>query len=449
MNSSGSTICTLHLPRRVTLSVPTNVLTIGSGAREHAIGWKLLQSPGLGKLFFVPGNAGTEKIGTNIPTKMPTLNAEPAVWEKFFRRLLIDCRLLRIDLVVVQNDNALAAGLVDFLDQNGILAFGCSQAAARIESSKVWADKFAQTWGLPKPRSLILNSFEEIRSAELEAMVPCVVKADGLAGGKGVKTCLTVSNVFRQLDLLMNQRILGVSGERIVLQKLVAGREVSAHAFTDGRTVLPLPLSFDSKKSGEGDTGENTGGVGAVSDSKRVTKRETNLINRLSQKIISCLSEEGIIFQGVIYPGLLGAKLIEVNARLGDPETQVLLPPMQGDLLEVMLACVNGNLDQVSVGWSDQVAVCVVLCSRGYPDPEKTEVGFPISGLDSIPDNVLVFHAGTKTDELGRVVTAGGRVLSIVALGDTLEEARAKVYAAIKNIKFEGMWKRDDIGEVK
>lgn len=428
------------------IGLPINVLIVGSGAREHVIGWKILQSPLLSRLFFAPGNAGTSAVATNLSVKIPKIRSSEKIWKKYFREILGFCVDLEISLVVVQNENPIAAGLVDFLRSNGVRTFGPTALAAAIESSKIWANEFMEEFGIPHPRATAVLYPDMARQLKLPEEFK-VVKADGLAEGKGVHIGQTSREVTELAESILE------NGDRVLIQEFLEGWEVSAHAFTDGVFVAQMPDSCDYKKLGEANKGENTGGVGAYCPAFGLTEEDSIQIGEITERTISFLANDHRRrFEGVLYPGLFvtedGIKVIEYNCRFGDPEAQVLLPKLKTDFLEVMMACIEGWLGQIEIEWDDDYAVCVVLCSGGYPNTEKMTLGVPISGLDQVPDDILVFHAGTGFNNDGKIVTTSGRVLSIVAKGKSLEEARNKVYSAIENIGFEKMIYRESVGQV-
>lgn len=429
------------------------VLLIGSGAREHTIAWKLRQSSRLSEIFVAPGNAGTKSIATNIPVVIPKPDAPKGQWRSFNNTVTCLARWYQIDLVVIGPEGPLSSGLTDRLTHYGIKAFGPYKSAARVEYSKIWSSRFMQRNGIPQPQSWRCLNFEKAKKIVDQIELPVVIKADGLAAGKGVVTVDTYSEAINTLRVFMVDQILGVAGKRVLLQERLVGREVSAHAFTNGHDVVHMPFSCDYKRIGVGDTGKNTGGIGCYSPAVWLEEAAEHFIRQyITERSIRSLEEEDIQYRGVFYPGLMvideGPKALEFNCRFGDPETQVLLPRLQGDLLEIMNACVGvgGKLVDVPINWDPRVCVCVVLCSGGYPGSYKT--GFPITGLDRVPDDVIVFHAGTKLGEDGQTLTDGGRVLSVVALGETLEEARWKVFEAIGRIYFKGMYYRHDIALV-
>ncbi len=415
-----------------------NVLLVGAGAREHALAWKLRQSPRLDQLIVAPGNAGTAAIAENV-----------AVAANDIEGLARLARQRQVDLVLVGPEEPLARGLVDRLAVEGIAAFGPSKAAAEIESSKVFSKGLMARLGIPTAAFGTFDAFEEAR-AFIEAHAgPLVVKADGLAAGKGAVVTQTKDEALAALRSMLVEGIFGDSGHRVVIEERLRGREVSAHAFTDGRTVVPMPLSCDHKPIFDGDRGPNTGGMGAYSPPDWLDADTAAWIDQhVTEAAVRALLEEGRPYRGVLYPGLMitddGPKVLEFNCRFGDPETQALLPRLKSDLLEVLWAVVNNRLDQVTVEWSDEACVGVVLASGGYPGAYET--GFPIEGLDAVDADVQVFHAGTRRREDGAVVTAGGRVLTVVATGATLAEAREKAYRNVERIRFQGVHYRRDIG---
>lgn len=414
------------------------VLLIGSGAREHALAWKLRQSPRLSDLFVAPGNAGTAAIAENLPLAVNDIDG-----------LTQAARELRADLVVVGPEEPLARGLIDRLALMGIASFGPSQAAAEIEWSKAFAKGLMERHGIPTARAVRFDLFEAARDFVLAANGPAVIKADGLAAGKGAIVAETVEEAVEALRALMVEGTLGEAGRTVLVEERLRGREVSAMAFTDGRAVAHMPFSCDHKPAFDNDHGPNTGGMGAYSPPGWLPERVAAQIRRdITERTVAAMAEEGRPYRGVLYPGLMitpdGPRVLEFNCRFGDPETQVLLPRLHTDLLEVLWAVANNRLDRVPLAWSEEACVGVVLASGGYPGRYTT--GYPIEGLADVDPDVMVFHAGTKLGEGGRVETAGGRVLTVSALGRTMEEARANAYRNVARIRFQAMHYRRDIG---
>jgi phosphoribosylamine--glycine ligase len=415
-----------------------NVLLIGSGAREHTIAWKLSQSPLVGQLFIAPGNAGTAAIAENLPVAANDIEGLAAA-----------ARDRRIDLVVVGPEEPLARGLVDRLATAGVPAFGPSRAAAEIESSKVFSKTLMQSHGIPTAAFGTFDSFDEAAAFVRAHQGPLVVKADGLAAGKGAVVTASKEEALATLEEMLLRSAFGDAGRRVVVEERLQGREVSAHAFTDGRAVVPMPLSCDHKPVFDGDQGPNTGGMGAYSPPAWLDRAKEEWIDRhVTRATVEAMSKEGRPYRGVLYPGLMmtadGPRVLEYNCRFGDPETQVLLPRLKTDLLEILQAVANNRLEGTVVEWSEDACVGVVLASGGYPGSYET--GLPIEGLDEVDADVQVFHAGTKRREDGVVVTAGGRVLTVVATGATLADAREKAYRNVERIRFQGVHYRRDIG---
>jgi len=414
------------------------VLVVGSGAREHTIAWKLRQSPLLGQLYVAPGNAGTAAIAENLAVAANDIDSIAAA-----------ARDQRIDLVVVGPEDPLARGLVDRLAVVGIPAFGPSRAAAEIESSKVFSKGLMQRHGIPTAAFGTFDSFDEAAAFVRTHQGPLVVKADGLAAGKGAIVTSSAEEALACLEEMLVKSVFGDAGRRVVVEERLRGPEVTAHAFTDGRAVVSMPLSCDHKPAFDGDRGPNTGGMGAYSPPAWLDKATEEWIDReVTLATVRAMFEEGRPYRGVLYPGLMmtdsGPQVLEYNCRFGDPETQVILPRLKTDLLEVLQAVVNNRLEGMVVEWSDEACVGVVMASGGYPGSYET--GFPIEGLDEVDPDVQVFDAGTKRRDDGILVTAGGRVLTVVATGTTLTEAREKAYRNVERIRFQGAHYRRDIG---
>ena len=426
-----------------------NVLLIGSGGREHAIAWKLRQSPRLGALTIAPGNAGIAQISDYVPLSIPKPYATVDEVAAFGESVLAIARERRADLVVVAPDDPLALGLVDVIEAAGIAAFGPSKAAARIEASKSFAKDLMRRYGIPAGETARFDDFDTARAYVESRPCDVVVKADGLAAGKGTIVPGSRDEAIKALRTLMVEGSLGAAGRTVVIEDRLAGPETSAHAFTDGKTVVHMPFSCDHKPVFDGNRGPNTGGMGVYSPPSWLPESTAEQIRRdITETAVRAMAAEGTPFKGVLYPGLMitpdGPRVIEFNARFGDPETECLLPRLETDLLEIMLAVANGTLDGVDVRWSEHASVTVMLASGGYPGPYET--GKPIDGLDSVEADVTVFHAGTKRDASGRIVTNGGRVLAVTATAPTMAVAREKVYRNIDRIRFDGMHYRTDIG---
>ena len=416
-------------------------LIIGSGGREHALAWKLAQSPSYEAIFAAPGNAGTADLGRNLPIHDSDLDA------------ICDAATdHRIDLVVVGPEAPLAAGLVDALAQRGIPAFGPTQAAARIESSKWFAKSIMQAAGVPHARGEL---FETPQAAHkwLEILGPDdlpVLKADGLAAGKGVIVPDHIDDAHAAIDQMF-AGAFGSAGERVVIEDRLSGREASAMAIVSGADILPLPLSCDYKRIMDDDQGPNTGGMGVYAPPGFVGRAE-DVFATIHQPVVDQMSTDGHEFRGLLYAGLMlddtidnGAlNVLEFNARFGDPETQAVLPLLDGDLLPVLEASAKGEpLPRDAISHSGRASVSVAIVSGGYPGSYET--GKPIHGLDAVDDRVDIFHAGTAIDDDGRTVTAGGRVLAVTAVADTLAEARGIAYDNIRRITFDGAFHRTDI----
>lgn len=417
------------------------VLVVGGGGREHAIIRKLKEAKAAPRLYCAPGNGGIAADAECVPIKATDVQAmvEWAVQNA-------------IDYVVVAPDDPLALGMVDALAEKGIPAFGPNKAAARIEASKVFSKNLMKKYGIPTARYETFSDAESARAyIRAQDKYPVVVKADGLALGKGVLICKDEAAAMAAVKSMMEDGAFGISGSRVVVEEFLTGPEVSVLSFTDGQTVVPMVSSMDHKRALDGDEGLNTGGMGTIAPNPYYTPEIAQVCMRtIFLPTIEAMRSEGCPFQGCLYFGLMltpdGPKVIEYNCRFGDPETQVVLPLLEGDLLEIMQATTNGTLAGVPVKWKDAYAACVVLASGGYP--QTYESGKRITGLvdGQLPGGeATVFHAGTRL-EGGELVTAGGRVLGVTAVAETLLAAVKDAYAAADHIHFEGMHKRSDIG---
>lgn len=413
----------------------SNVLVVGSGAREHALLWKLRQSPDAGRLYAAPGNAGTEHIALNVAVNATDIGGIVSLVHDE-----------SIDLVVVGPEEPLALGLVDALKAGGHAAVGPTAAAARIEASKSFAKSVMRRAGVPMAASVTFERYGDATTYLRGAEYPVVVKADGLAAGKGVTVCDDLPQAIATVEALMRDRVLGSSGDRIIVEEALQGTELSLMAMCDGRRAIALPVARDYKRLVDGELGPNTGGMGAyapVPDVDDATRDK--LMAATVLPVLEMLSFMGTPFSGILFAGLMltadGPRVLEFNCRPGDPETQAILPTMDGDLLPYLQGIASGTLPSTVFGHKS-CAVGVVLASFGYPT--VPHVGVPIKGLDSLPDGVLAFHGGTTRDARGQVMTAGGRVVTLVGTGSDLDEAAAHAYEA--TVSFEGMQRRLDIG---
>ena len=415
------------------------VLIVGSGGREHAIAWKIAQSPSLTSLFIAPGNPGTALLGENVSGL--SMQDRPAV-VRF-------CLENRIDLVIIGPEIFLAAGLADSLTEKGINVFGPSKAAAQIESSKVFSKNFMRRHAIPTARYATFTNLPEAVSYIGQVDYPVVIKASGLAAGKGVILPGTEAEAKSALESILAGGVFGEAGRSVVIEERLTGPEITLLSFSDGKTVIPMLPSQDHKRALNGDLGLNTGGMGAYAPVPACPpERVAELVRVALQPAVDGLRMEGCPFIGVLYGGFIltsdGPRVIEFNCRFGDPETQVVLPLLETDLLEVVLACTQGRLDQLDIRWKESAAACVVLASGGYPGNYQT--GYPISGLQpELNPNAIVFQAGTSTVD-GNVVTAGGRVVCVTGLGGDIRQALSEAYARIRSIRFESMHYRTDIG---
>jgi phosphoribosylamine--glycine ligase len=413
------------------------ILVLGSGGREHALVWKLRQSPHVTAIYCAPGNAGIADLATCVPIKI----GEHAALVKFAQDE-------KIDLTVVGPDDALAAGIVDVFQSHGLRIFGPTQRAARLESSKVFAKEFMERHGLPTARSGSFSSSAEALTFARKMPCPLVVKADGLALGKGVIIAQTQEEAATAIREIMDERKFGDAGSRVVIEEFLVGEECSIHALVDGKSYLLFPTAQDHKRALDGDQGLNTGGMGTFSPAAKLVTpaMEERIHNEILKPFIAGLARDGLEFRGMLFPGLMitaeGPKLLEFNCRFGDPETQVLLTRLESDLVDLFAATIEGRLAEVQAKWKPQAAVCVILASGGYPGSYAS--GKAITGLEAMPGEITVFHAGTKRDG-DSTVTAGGRVLGVTALASDLAAAREKAYAAVEQIGFEGRQFRRDI----
>lgn len=416
------------------------VLVVGSGGREHAIVWKIAQSKKVEKIYCAPGNAGIAQIAECVPIGAMELE-----------KLAEFAKEKQIDLTVIGMDDPLVAGVVDVFEERGLKVFGPRKNAAILEGSKAFSKDLMKKYNIPTAAYEVFTSPEDALAYLETVKFPTVLKADGLALGKGVLICNTLEEAKDGVRSLMMDKQFGSAGDKIVVEEFITGREVSVLSFVDGKTIRIMTSAQDHKRAKDGDKGLNTGGMGTFSPSPFYTKEVDEFCQKyIYQATVDAMAAEGREFKGIIFFGLMltedGPKVLEYNARFGDPETQVVLPRMQNDIVEVFEACVDGTLENITLDFADNAAVCVVLASEGYP--EKYEKGFEISGLETLKDRdgYYVFHAGTKLIN-NTIVTNGGRVLGVTALGTDLKDARKNAYEAAEWITFENKYKRNDIGK--
>lgn len=417
------------------------VLITGSGGREHAIAWKVAKSSKVDKIYCAPGNAGIGEIAECVDIGVMD-----------FDRLTAFAKEENIDLTIIGPDDPLAAGAVDAFEAAGLRVFGPRKNAAILEASKAFSKDLMKKYNIPTAAYETFDTPQAALAYLETADMPIVLKADGLALGKGVLICNTRSEAREGVKTLMMDKQFGSAGDRIVVEEFMTGREVSVLSFVDGETIRVMTSAQDHKRAGDGDTGLNTGGMGTFSPSPFYTKEVDQFCREhIFQPAVDAMRAEGRAFKGILFFGLMltekGPKVLEFNARFGDPETQVVLPRMKNDIVDVFEACIDGTLDKVELDFEDNAAVCVVLASQGYP--EHYEKGYPIAGLERFKDTegYYVFHAGSKFDEAGRIVTNGGRVLGVTAVGKDLKEARENAYEAAGWVAFDNKYMRNDIGK--
>jgi len=415
------------------------VLVIGSGGREHALVWKIRQSPRVKEVFVIPGNAGTHGIARNVSIQLNALS-----------KIRSFAQEEEIDLTVVGPDDALAAGIVDTFQEIGLRIFGPTQHAAQLESSKSFAKRFMLRHEIPTARFAEFESSQQARSAIDQFGFPVAVKADGLALGKGVIIANDRSEAIAAVDDMIEGGRFGEAGRRVVLEEFLTGTECSIHALVDSRSYLLFPTAQDHKQIYDGNRGPNTGGMGTCSPSESLDDSRLEEIRvQIMDRFIRGIQADRLDFRGLLFPGLMltkeGPRVLEFNCRFGDPETQVLLPRLKTDLVDLLEGSIDGRLDVQRPDWDSRAAVCVVMASGGYPGSYET--GKTISGLDQEIPGLTIFHAGTRLNG-DRVVTAGGRVLGVTALGDSLAAARKAAYQAVERIKFDASYFRHDIGAI-
>jgi phosphoribosylamine--glycine ligase len=418
-----------------------NVLVIGGGGREHALAWKLRQSPRVNRVFIVPGNAGTAREGRNVEIKL----SEP-------NQLLNFARQESVELTVVGPDDVLAAGIVDLFENAGLRIFGPCKEAAQLESSKSFAKRFMVRHGIPTARFGEYESSQAAKAALDDFGFPLAVKADGLALGKGVIIAYDRSGAEAAIDDMIERRRFGDAGRKVVVEEFLSGVECSVHALVNSRSYLVFPTAQDHKQLCDGNRGPNTGGMGSFSPSRQL---DAGLLQEIRDKVLDPfmrgIQKDHLRFRGLLFPGLMltkdGPRVLEFNCRFGDPETQVLMPRLKTDLLDLLEATITEQLDAINTEWDTRSAVCIVMASGGYPGDYET--GKTIVGLENVDqiDEVKVFHAGTRRHG-DRILTSGGRVLGVTAVGDTLLAARKRAYEAVDKIKFDGSYFRRDIGSI-
>ncbi len=416
------------------------VLIVGSGGREHAIAWKVAKSEKVDKIYCAPGNAGIAEFAECV-----------AIGAMEFDKLVAFAKEKEIDLTIIGMDDPLVGGVVDEFEKAGLRVFGPRKNAAILEGSKAFSKDLMKKYNIPTAAYENFDNAEEALAYLETAKMPIVLKADGLALGKGVLICNTLEEAKEGVQSIMLDKQFGTAGNRMVVEEFMTGREVSVLSYVDGKTIKTMTSAQDHKRAMDGDQGLNTGGMGTFSPSPFYTEEVDEFCQKyIYQATVDAMRAEGREFKGIIFFGLMltpdGPRVLEYNARFGDPETQVVLPRMKSDIIEVMEACIDGTLDQVELEFEDNAAVCVVLASEGYP--LKYEKGFAIEGLDEFQkqEGYYCFHAGTKFSD-GQIVTNGGRVLGVTAKGKDLKEARANAYAATEWVNFANKYKRNDIGK--
>lgn len=415
------------------------VLVVGGGGREHTLVWKLAQSPLVDKIYCAPGNGGISSLAECLPYKAMDIEGISGFAVRN-----------RIDLVMVAPDDPLAAGMVDVLESMGVRAFGPRKRAAELEGSKAFSKHLMKKYSIPTAAYEVFDNCEHAIEYLRHQEYPIVIKADGLALGKGVIIAQGFDQAQEAVNSIMTDKAFGNAGDRIIIEEFLRGPEVSILAFTDGKTLVPMVSSQDHKRAFDGDRGPNTGGMGTFSPSRIYTPEMAEYcMKNIYLPTVEAMNSENRKFKGILYFGLIitaeGPKVLEYNARFGDPETQVVLPRLKTDLVEIFEAIIDEKLDSVRIEWEDNAAACVILASGGYP--EKYGTGFEITGIDEAEKDasVMVFHAGSKLAE-GKFLTAGGRVLGVTAIEASLEKARERAYRAVEKISFNGMQYRKDIG---